>query len=105
MQFLISGFRNGFNLRYNGPTNGRDTSRNIPFTIGNKLEMWNKIMKEVLHNRYTGPFDVIPYESFIQSPIGLVPKAQDQTRLIFHLSYEFPNGNHSVNCYMLKCEC
>ena len=38
---------------------------------------------------------------FIQSPIGLVPKGSDgkQKRLIFHLSYNFPNGNLSYNAH------
>ena len=51
--------------------------------------MWNKIMKEVKLGRCAGPFDRIPFESYIQSPLGLVPKAGGQTRLIFHLSYNF----------------
>lgn len=45
-------------------------------------------MKEVRLNRVSGPFKGIPYENYIQSPIGLVPKQQeDETRLIFYLSY------------------
>ena len=46
-------------------------------------------MKEVKLGRYAGPFEKIPFENFIQSLIGLVPKAGGQTRLIFHLSYNF----------------
>ena len=47
-------------------------------------------MKEVKLKRVTGPFDQIPFENYIQSPIGLVPKSgSDKTRLIFHLSYNF----------------
>ena len=45
--FLIDGFKNGFDLDYNGPRQRCDLSRNIPFSIGNKTVMWNKIMKEV----------------------------------------------------------
>ena len=63
--------------------------------------MWEKIMKEIAHKRYAGPFEEIPFENFVQSPIGLVPKASDQTRLIFHLSYHFgKSGFGSVNSYM-----
>ena len=44
-----------------------------------------------------GPYDEIPFENYIQSPIGLVPKVsedkQNQTRLIFHLSYNFGQKN------------
>ena len=41
----------------------------------------------------------IPFENYVQSPIGLVPKANGDTRLIFHLSYDFKSGNNSVNSY------
>ena len=48
-------------------------------------------MLEVEKKRYAGPFEEIPYEYFIQSAIGLVPKDKGKkARLIFHLSY--PKG-------------
>ena len=48
-------------------------------------------MKEVKLKRYAGPFKEIPFDNFIQSPIGLVPKDNGKDcRLIFHLSY--PRG-------------
>ena len=63
-------------------------------------------MKEVKLGRYAGPFkDKPPFENFIQSPIGLVPKAGGKTRLIFHLSYQFRNGNESVNYWIPKDLC
>ena len=46
-------------------------------------------MKEVKEERYAGPFEDIPFDNFVQSPIGLVPKQGNKTRLIFHLSYNF----------------
>ena len=55
-----------------------------------------------------GPFNSIPFQSFIQSLIGLVPKANssDQTRLIFHLSYDFKSdGLKPVNHYTPKELC
>ena len=88
-KFLIQGFSQGFNIGYRGPLNRQSKSDNIPLSIGNKIDLWNKIMKEINLKRFAGPFDEIPYEFFIQSPIGLVPKAGDQMRLIFHLSYDF----------------
>ena len=36
--------------------------------------LWNKVMKEVEAKRFAGPFEKIPFDNFIQSPIGLVPK-------------------------------
>ena len=44
---------------------------NLKLRVGNKIELWNKVVKE---GRYAGPFKEIPYDYFIQSPIGLVPK-------------------------------
>ena len=96
--FIVNGFRQGFDLGYQGPTDRADYSNNIPFSVGNKVVMWNKVMTEVAKGRYAGPFDTPPFKNFVQSPIGLVPKAgQNKTRLIFHLSYDFKNGNRSIN--------
>ena len=100
-EFLVDGFKNGFDLGYRGPTNIKQKANNLKFTIGNKTELWNKIMKEVKAKRYAGPFEEIPFDNYIQSPIGLVPKDQGKkTRLIFHLSHprnkekgESINGN------------
>ena len=72
--YLVNGFKEGFDLEYQGPRDRRDESDNIPFTIGDEFEMWSKIMKEVKEGRYAGPFEEIPFEYYIQSPIGLVPK-------------------------------
>ena len=96
-KFLVDGFCNGFDIGYQGSHNRQDTSDNIPITVGSKQEMWDKLMKEVKAGRYTGPFDKIPFEKYVQSPIGLVLKAGGKTRLIFHLSYQFRNGNPSIN--------
>ena len=49
------------------------------------------------------PMEEIPFESYIQSPIGLVPKHEiGQTRLIFHLSY---HENASPNFHTPKEKC
>ena len=56
--------------------------------IGTETDLWNKVMKEVKEERYAGPYKEIPFDNYIQSPIGLVPKdGGASTRLIFHLSY------------------
>ena len=99
-RFVINGFKKGFDLHYEGPTKRCSESRNIPFTVGNRIELWNKLMKEVKNKRVAGPFNDVPFQHYIQSPIGLVPKAGgDQTRLIFHLSYQFEDGLGSVNAH------
>ena len=101
--FLIDGFTNGFSIGYQGSTERCDVSNNIPFTVGDEFELWDKIMKEVELKRFAGSYEKIPFKNYIQSPVGLVPKAGNKTRLIFHLSYEFKNGNPSVNqCTLYK---
>ena len=95
--FLVKGFTLGFDLGYRGPTRVRQNSPNLKFTIGDEVDLWNKVMKEVELKRFAGPFDVIPFSHYIQSPIGLVPKdGGTKTRLIFHLSYP-KSGSSSVN--------
>ena len=90
-KFIIDGFRNGFDLGYRGPTKRVNTANNIPLFVGTKITLWNKVMEEVQLKRFAGPFNKLPYEYYIQSPIGLVPKAgrNNKTRLIFHLSFNF----------------
>ena len=93
---LIEGFRKGFDIGYRGPTNRTDLSNNLPIHIGSHEEIWEKLMKEVRLNRYAGPFEEIPYDNYVQSPIGLVPKDNGKKmRLIFHLSYDFKRADES----------
>ena len=100
-EYLIRGFREGFSIGYEGIEDRRDMSENIPLgDMGTKTDLWNKVMKEVKLNRYAGPYKLknLPVrKQFVQSPIGLVPKAGGKTKLIFHLSYDFKNGNKSIN--------
>ena len=111
VRFLEKGFRKGFDIGYEGPKMRQSTSANIPFTVGvgDKVEMWNKLMKEVKLKRVAGPYEVIPFENFIQSPIGLVPKSEGKTRLIFHLSYKFEwkgeDGKGSLNQHTPRSKC
>ena len=92
------GFTHGFDLGYRGPEQIQQTAKNLKFTIGNETELWNKVMKEVELKRYAGLFTTIPFDNYIQSPIGLVPKDEGtKTRLIFHLPYPRSGNGTSVN--------
>ena len=62
-------------------------------------------MKEVEAKRVAGLYDKIPFENYIQSPVGLVPKAGGKTRMIFHLSYNFSEKEKSVNACTPKHLC
>ena len=108
IDFLEQGLKHGFDLHYEGPEVRKSESANIPFSIGNGTILWNKLMKEVKMKRVAGPYayEEIPFENYIQSPISLVPKAGgEQTRLIFHLSFEFDENFKSVNYYTPKELC
>lgn len=98
-QFLYEGFKYGFRLGYQGPLDRRITSSNLRFRVGDKFDLWNKIMLEVKAKRYSGPYksiEEIPFPGdgsatgWIQSPCGLVEKAGNKTRLINH--HSFPPG-------------
>ena len=85
----MDGFTNGFSIGYAGPEKVQITAPNLKLDgIGNEVMLWNKVVKEVKQKRYAGPFEQIPFQYYIQSPIGLVAKdGGKDTRLIFHLSY------------------
>ena len=94
-KFLVEGFRNGFNLQYKGTRQIKHLAPNLKLYCGDRHELWSKFVKEVNAKRFAGPFESPPFKNFIQSPIGLVPKGTNGTRLIFHLSY--PRNGLSVN--------
>ena len=106
--YLINGFRNGFNIEYAGRTDRKEFSDNLPLgDLGDSTDLWNKVMKEVELGRYTGPYelDELPFDHFLQSPLGLIPKAGGKTRLIFHLSFNFKSGEGSLNANTPKEKC
>ena len=104
-EYLVKGFRDGFELEYQGDTKVKMKAPNLRLRVGSKLELWNKMMKEVKDKRFAGPFEEVPFEYFIQSPVGLVPKDNGtKTRLIFHLSYP-RQGNKSVNAGIPHDKC
>ena len=95
-EYLVRGFKEGFSLEYKGDRKVIRSAPNLKLRIGSPVVLWNKVMLEVEKGRYAGPFEKPPFEHYIQSPIGLVPKDKGtKTRLIFHLSY--PRIGQSVN--------
>ena len=96
--FVVKGFKFGFNLGYRGKSKIKINSPNLKIRIGDETDLWNKVMKEVGEKRYAGPFSKVPFKNYIQSPIGLVPKDNGtDSRLIFHLSYPKKPNSTSIN--------
>ena len=98
IEFLIRGFVDGFDIHYEGKTDVKLLSNNLPLRCGTQQDLWTKIIKEVKLDRVVGPFAQIPHDSCGQSPVGLVNKQNSDTRVIFHLLY--PLNSHepkSVN--------
>ena len=87
-----------FSIEYKGNRNVVREAPNLKLTVGTKTDLWNKVMKEVKEKRYAGPYTRPPFDNYIQSPIGLVPKDGGRaTRLIFHLSYPRTKDGQAVN--------
>ena len=72
---------NGFPIGYEGNRQVKQSVPNRTLNVGDETILWNKVMKEVHLNRYAGPFNEVPFEFFIQSPIGLVPKSNGDVQL------------------------
>ena len=48
IKFIVEGFTHGFSLHYEGPEVIQQKSANLKFRgVGNRTELWNKLMKEV----------------------------------------------------------
>ena len=96
-EFLVTGFREGFNLgslasNLTGRPDNLQSARVLPHIVTEKLK------KEISLGRIAGPFMHPPFEPFHVSPLGLVPKKKPNAyRMIHHLSY--PEGN-SVNDFI-----
>ena len=79
-RFLVDGFEHGFDLGYRGPHQRQDSSPNIPFSVGNKFILWEKIMKEVSCKRFAGPYlkDNLPLHSMCNHHWDSFPKQEDR---------------------------
>ena len=101
-EYLLDGFRHGFTLHYEGPHIAYE-ARNLRSALEFQNIVQDKINKEILAGRVTGPFLEWPIVSLRISPIGLVPKrTPGEYRLIHHRSY--PQG-FSVNDFIYPNIC
>ena len=63
--FLVSSFRDGFSLGYEGEILIQRYSPNLKLECRTEVDLWEKMMKEVKLKRFVGPFEEVPFENFI----------------------------------------
>ena len=61
-QFLINGFKHGFSIKYQGPTQVTRSAPNLRLRVGNKIQLWNKVIKEVKNKRFAGAIRKAPFQ-------------------------------------------
>lgn len=94
VEILQQGFSQGFRLHFEGTQASRQHN-NLKSALQFPDIVSTKINKEIEAGRIAGPFTSVPFDTFIVSPLGIVPKKTlGEFRLIHHLS--FPSGS-SIN--------
>ena len=89
VEFIMNGFRNGFNLGFRGvlneqPLKNNKSARDIP------EEVTAAVAKEVQRGHTAGPFPYPPFPHCHISPLGTAPKPDGSYRLCLDLSQ--PSG-------------
>ena len=91
---LAEGFHQGFKLGFQGKREARP-SKNLQSIKLYPAATKSKIKSEIDLKRISGPYKEPPFNNFMSSPIGLVPKREPgKFQLIQHLSW--PEGK-SIN--------
>ena len=94
---LVDGFSLGFRIGYIG-TGKSFIASNLRSAVEQPEVLSAKLGKEWTAGRIVGPFSSPPFNLFISSPLGVVPKkTPGEFRIIHHLSY--PAGT-SVNDFI-----
>ena len=97
VNYVITGFKQGFSPKYQGPRVNRQP-KNLKSAFQFKDKLWNSLMKEVQLGQMIGPFSLQPIEPLICLLIGMVEKKNSSDmRRITHLSY--PKGS-SINAFI-----
>ena len=69
-QFIVNSFEHGFPTGYDGDKNVQMKAPNLRLECGTESDLWEKVMKEVKLGRFAGPFKEVPFDTYIESPIG-----------------------------------
>ena len=97
-ELLWDGFSNGFRIPYTGPRASRFACNHKSAIILSSV-VQDKLEQEIARGRVAGPFQHTPIPNPIVSPLGLVPKENDEYKLIFDLSFPI---NNSINSGIAK---
>ena len=93
--FLIQGFSYGFHFHYSNLRSSFE-SPNLLGAHDQPNIVTDKLHKEIEAGRIAGPFSAPPFDNFVVSPLGNVPKkAPNELRLIQHSSYPHENSVNS----------
>ena len=96
-QYLVEGFTYGFKLGVQGDIQTR-TLRNHTSVLDAPDVVNKHLQKEMDFGRISGPHSSPPFDPFVTSPLGLVPKKEvGEFRLIHDLSYPH---QQSVNSHI-----
>lgn len=94
---LLQGFKFGFKL---GIDQQSRQAKNPNSTLQNSDIVYEKLAKESLRHRITGPYSQPPLPDVLYSPLGLVPQSvPGNFRLIHDLSF---SRNGSINSLIPK---
>ena len=93
--YLIFGFKFGFDIGYRGEPNSNLNVKNLTSSLEYSKAVDENLKKEVLAGRMEGPLCELPFSKFQLNPIGLIPKkTAGEFRMITNLSS--PKGS-SIN--------
>ena len=86
-QDLVEGFSYGFRIPFCGPVDHAYHPRNHPSVLNNSMYMYvqQMIASEYALGRVAGPFICPPFDNFMVSPLGLVPKKEADAFRIIHI--------------------
>ena len=98
MYFVITGFRQGFTLKYQGPKVNREPN-NLKSAYQFKDKLWASLMKELNLGRMIVPFASQPITPLICSLVGMVEKKNSSDmHWVTHLSY--PKGSSITSSFI-----
>ena len=93
--YLVNGFQFGFSI-HSLQANNSTSTNNLKSAQSFPSVIHAKIIKELQLGRFSGPYDVSPYDDYVVSPLGVrEKKTPGEFRIIHNLSY--PYDDTSVN--------